>query len=69
MKHLREIVMSIVVMFAVIFTTGLIIFGVSALYTEVFDGEALSLGSSVIVGGIFCAFVGTVWYMKGKENV
>jgi uncharacterized membrane protein (DUF485 family) len=69
MKYLREIALSIVVMFALIFTVGLIVFGVSSLFTEFFGGEALTLGSSIVVGGILCAFIGTVWYMKGKENV
>lgn len=69
MDTLKWLVIAIVALTVEVFVFGLLIFGLSALWTTIFSGEAFSLDLSMFLSFLFSAFVGTIWYMKGKENV
>lgn len=68
MNIVTQVVLSIAAMIAMIFTLGLIIFGISDGFADATGGEALSFGTSVFVSAILWSLVGTIWYMKGKAN-
>lgn len=69
METLKWFAIAVVALAVEVFIFGLVIFSLSHLWTAIFSGEAFSFNLSLFLSFLFSAFAGTIWYMKGKENV
>lgn len=69
MNTLKWFVISLIALALEVVVVGLVIFGLSHLWSTIFGGEAFSLDLSFFLSFMLSAFIGTIWYMKGKESV